>query len=42
MINLLPDIVPGRPWKHCGSKRAKTAARACEIQSARRFGRSQL
>jgi len=42
MINLLPDIVPGRPWKHCGSTRAKTAARACEIQSAWCLGESQL
>ncbi len=42
MINLLPDIVPGCPWKHCGSKGAKTVARAYEIESARCISGSQL
>ncbi len=42
MITLLPEIASGRPWKHCGSKRANTVARAFETQCAGRSVASQL
>ena len=42
MITLLPDIASGHPWKHYGSKRANTVARAFENQCASHFARSQL
>ncbi len=35
-ITLLTEIASGRPWKHCGSKRANTVARAFEKQCAGR------
>jgi hypothetical protein len=41
-IKLLPEIASGRPWKHCGSKRANTVARAFEKQCAACFASSQL
>jgi len=42
MITLLPDIASGHPWKHYGSKRANTEARAFEKQCADSYARSQL
>jgi hypothetical protein len=36
MFHLLPDFDHGRRWKHCGSKRAKTAAQTFEMDSGER------